>query len=534
MRKPSTMPRKWLCCFFLLLVPLPAQKPIISPGGVVNAASLVPVDQPAHGVAPGSIASIFGQNLASAAASAQGYPLPLKLNGTSVTVDGVAAPLFYVSPTQINFQVPSSAGAPLYGEVYSKVAVVVATPGGTSDPAAVDMYYKGFGIFTLDGSGCGRGAVLDVSSDGTTSLNSPSNSASPGSYLTFFGTGLGPVYNPPPDGAVEPSQPLSPSTVFPPVPGFFAGRAPGMVGVDQVNIVTSAAWQEGCAVPLGMGLSNLVAVSIHSGGGQCVDGPSNSLGQVLLKRSVVLNDSTVPESDTLLASFSASPYQQLASPPVNSSDLLAAQATAVCPPPGYAMLDAGGINLAGPVAFKAQAQPSAVRGNLSYRLQLPPGSVQPGTFVISSPGGKDVGPFQTSLQVPAGIQITSSFPKGTIIYNTGTFLSLKPLTVSWTGGAAGQVVTVKAIDHWAGDGDYVETVFQGPATAGSASSGRSCIETIATNVCTLGLHGAPDAELVVELGPDPTALPAFSAPGLTLGGLAGWAYEYRFPGLSVQ
>lgn len=413
MRKLSTMARKWLGCFFLLSIPLLAQKPVIFPGGVVNAASLVPVSQPAHGVAPGSIASIFGQNLASAAASAQGYPLPLALNGASVTVDGIAAPLFYVSPTQINFQVPSSAGAPLYGEEYSQVAVVVATPGGTSDPAAADVYYKGFGIFTLDGSGCGRGAVLNVNSDGTTSLNSPSNSAAPGSYLTVFGTGLGAVDNPPPDGAAEPSQPLSPSKVFPPSPGFFAGRAPGMVGVDQVNKMTSTAWQEGCAVPLNIGSSNLVPVSIHSGGGQCVDGHSNSLGQVLLKRSVVLNDSTVPESDTLLAAFSASPYQQLGSPPVKSSDLLAAQATAVCPPPGYAMLDAGGISLTGPAAFKAQAQLSAIRGNLSYQLQLPPGSVQPGTFIISSPGGKDVGPFQTSLQVPGGIQITSSFPKGT-------------------------------------------------------------------------------------------------------------------------
>lgn len=118
----------------------------------------------------------------------------------------------------------------------------------------------------------------------------------------------------------------------------------------------------------------------------------------------------------------------------------------------------------------------------------------------------------------------------------GTFQSLKRLTVTWSGGAAGQVVTVKVIDHWAGDGDYVQTVFQGPATAGSASCNVECIgSTFHQNqVCSLGLSDAPDAELVVELGPDPAALPAFTAPGLTLGGLAGWAYEYRFPGLSIR
>jgi hypothetical protein len=315
-----------------------------------------------------------------------------------------------------------------------------------------------------------------------------------------------------------------------------------MAGLDQVNELLPANAPQGCAVPLsydGVGLpltfvGASVPASIHSGGGQCVDEPSNSLGQVLLKRSVVLNDSTVPESDTLLASFSASPYQQLGSPAVQSSDLLAAQATAVCPPPGYSMLDAGEISLAGPAALKAQAQSSAIRGNLSYQLQLPPGSVQPGAFVISSPGGKDVGPFQTSLQVPAGIQITSSFPQGTIIGNLGTLQSLKPLTVTWTGGAAGQVVTVKVIQHRAGDGDYVQTVAQVPATNGSASSNVECLGSILNQVCTLGLYGAPDAELAVELGPDPAALPTFTAPGLTLGGLAGWAYEYRFPGLSVQ
>ena len=61
-------------------IPALAQIPIVSPDGVVNAASLVPADRPAHGLAPGSIASLFGQNLARSAASAQAYPLPLVLS----------------------------------------------------------------------------------------------------------------------------------------------------------------------------------------------------------------------------------------------------------------------------------------------------------------------------------------------------------------------------------------------------------------------------------------------------------------------
>ena len=176
--------------FLLLATPLWAQKPVV--GTVVNAASMTPPDQPAHGVAPGSIATIFGRNLAAGAATAGDYPLPLTLNGTSVTVDGIAAPLIYVSPTQINFQAPSSAGGgPTREEYqYASAEVVVITAAGKSDPATMDVYYKGFAVFTLDSSGCGRGAVLNVNPDGTAPVNSPSNSISPGSYLTIFGTGL--------------------------------------------------------------------------------------------------------------------------------------------------------------------------------------------------------------------------------------------------------------------------------------------------------------------------------------------------------
>lgn len=53
-----------------------AQKPIINPGGVLNAASFVPVPLIGHAVAPGSIASIFGRNLAAATLSASSFPLP--------------------------------------------------------------------------------------------------------------------------------------------------------------------------------------------------------------------------------------------------------------------------------------------------------------------------------------------------------------------------------------------------------------------------------------------------------------------------
>lgn len=100
--------RLLLCLLFLAAAPAAqAQTPAINLQGVVNAAtgrsaSSVPV------AARGSLVSIYGDNLSGTTASANRLPLPTQLPGTGTQVffGGIAAPLFYVSPTQINAQVP--------------------------------------------------------------------------------------------------------------------------------------------------------------------------------------------------------------------------------------------------------------------------------------------------------------------------------------------------------------------------------------------------------------------------------------------
>lgn len=99
------------------ILPLMAygQKPVIFPNGVVNTASYQPANTAQNAgkyPSPGSILSIFGQNLASSTETAATVPLPLQLAGTSVMFGSVAAPLFYVAPGQINFQMPAWAGSP--------------------------------------------------------------------------------------------------------------------------------------------------------------------------------------------------------------------------------------------------------------------------------------------------------------------------------------------------------------------------------------------------------------------------------------
>lgn len=79
--------------------------PTVTSKGIVNGASF------SGAMAPGGIMSIFGGNLAPAAGSALGTPLPTLLAGTWVTINGIAAPLYYVSPTQLNVQIPYEVGA---------------------------------------------------------------------------------------------------------------------------------------------------------------------------------------------------------------------------------------------------------------------------------------------------------------------------------------------------------------------------------------------------------------------------------------
>src|SRR5579862_2501813 len=81
--------------------------PFVADGGIVNAAGQTPLKS----VAPGSIASIYGANLAPSVAAGPGSPLPRTLNGVVVTSGGKTLPLLFVSPEQINVQVPSDAVA---------------------------------------------------------------------------------------------------------------------------------------------------------------------------------------------------------------------------------------------------------------------------------------------------------------------------------------------------------------------------------------------------------------------------------------
>jgi uncharacterized protein (TIGR03437 family) len=320
----------------------------------------------------GSIATIFGTNLAAETAEAGNVPLPTQLKGTSVSVYGIAAPLFYVSPTQINFQWPSSSG--------TTPGIVVTTAAGSSDAyTAVEQGGISYapGIFTQNASGCGAGAVLNVGADGSTSLNSPENSAEPGGFISIYGTGIGYIPSPLPDGVAAPFSRLyeeNPGST--PIFDFlwgagsgssWEGLAPGFVGLDQGNFQIPTTVRDGCAVPLqllGDSMSAPVTISISRGGGKCADPPSQGYGHITWEETVITSEPySVTKSDTLTVSLQASPGRQ-ASAPASYATAYAqgGQLTGnrtyfgpLCAIAGYRSLGAGTVTAQGPGLAPVQA-----------------------------------------------------------------------------------------------------------------------------------------------------------------------------------
>ena len=207
-------------------------RPAISAGGVVNGASFAPSPVP---VSPGSIISIFGVNLAPSTALASAVPLPTELAGASVRINGIPAPLFFVSSGQINAQLPF--------EVPTGAATaIVRHAAGESAPETFNVATAAVGIFQFPATN--RAVVLNQ--DGT--VNAPDNPESRGRIIVVFLTGQGPLSPTVPTGQAAPSSPLSLASLRATAnigraaaDVKFLGLTPGFVGLAQANIEVPAA-----------------------------------------------------------------------------------------------------------------------------------------------------------------------------------------------------------------------------------------------------------------------------------------------------
>ncbi len=196
---------------------------------VVSAASYQPT------ISPGEVISIFGANLAPPrGATAYGitgmYPTTLGdgtvTGDTTITFNGVAAPLVYVSPGQVNAIVPNEVAG------QSAVNVVVTRYSLATAPFTVALTNTSPGIYTATQTGSGQGAILNFNFTQGYTYNGADNPAPQGSVIEFFATGTG-VWNPAvPDGGINllatkfSAQPVSLTIGGQPAAIYYAGSAP--------------------------------------------------------------------------------------------------------------------------------------------------------------------------------------------------------------------------------------------------------------------------------------------------------------------
>lgn len=488
------------------------------------------------------LTSIIGQNLATATLGASGYPLPGQIAGTSVTFNGIAAPLLYVSSTQINAQVPSGI------QSASQASVIVNTPAGTSNPVSVTVGGNSIGIFTEDETGCGQAAAYNVHSDGTVSLSTPENSLDPSSDwgVTIFLTGLG-AFQDRVDGVPYQFAPGDEAGVVAAVTTglmqqtytletAYAGPAPGQVGVDQVNAMlfpdSMNSYPEACKVALYLtdypdSASQFVNISVHKGGGTCADPPADSLGLVTWQKNTVSAPASSSASDNLSIQFLQSVGIQFPELPVIGESALAngppAPQPSFCAASYPAPLDAGTLSVTGPSGTVSLTSQS-IDGVLGYQSTLPAGSIQGGNYsVVSQNGGSGVGPFTSNAQVPPPISIATNLGPGTMVPS-----DLLPL--NWTGGDSRSRVTAEYIVTSGG-----KTTFFAVQTV-SAESNMVLDLTFFNSGGFAGQNGAPPGDVEIIFTQAPSSVPSqpFNAPGLTLGGEQTWQYVFDFKGLTNQ
>ena len=217
---------------FFLSFTLQAQ-PVITTGGTVNAADY------SRDFAPGAIISVFGTNLASTSAGALSVPLPTFLGGASVElVNGTSVqslPLFYVSPGQINTELP-------YGLASGSVQVRVRTSSGVSTTDTITIKPRAPKLFTVDLSGSGSSIVTDP---GFT-VATQGRPVKPGDDIILWMNSLGETNPPVVAGNSAPGGPVSSPAIIndtvtvtiggKPATVTFAGAAPAYSGLYQVNV----------------------------------------------------------------------------------------------------------------------------------------------------------------------------------------------------------------------------------------------------------------------------------------------------------
>ena len=227
-------------------IQLPANVSIAA-GGVVNAAT-----NQAGAVAPGSVVSLYGFGFSQDVIAAPGTSgWPKTLGGITVYVNGFEAPLQFVSPTQLNLQIPWEVGlgngnAP-FTVMLRGASMRGVRPGSPVSGTFTNTVTAPIGVYS-------PGIYAIAHLDGTPVAARPVRA---GDILVIYANGLGPVSNRPASGGISSSTPLSETAQAPsvtiggqPARVLFSGLAPDYVGAYQVNVQAPSGVTPGSAAVL--------------------------------------------------------------------------------------------------------------------------------------------------------------------------------------------------------------------------------------------------------------------------------------------
>lgn len=200
------------------------------------AASLFPLS-----VAPGMFVAIYGAALASQTAQASTNPFPLQLADVQVLLNGLPVPLYFVSAGQIDAVIPDGVSG-----------LVKLTVRNTAGSHTVNVFVESAvpAIFTQNASGTGEASALNAVTNRLVTAADPLHA---GDFVALFATGLGST-------TLRNSLAVADRQPAVTIGGkdcavTFAGRAPGYVGLDQIN----------CMVPAGIAATPSAPVVITSG-----------------------------------------------------------------------------------------------------------------------------------------------------------------------------------------------------------------------------------------------------------------------------
>jgi uncharacterized protein (TIGR03437 family) len=228
--------------------------PYIAPSGIQNSAA----PTQSHAVAPGSAVAIYGVNLAADINLAPEGELAQSLDNVSVRANGQVLPLFFVSPGQINAQLPSN----LPAGYQNLVVHIDGKPDASQSFMAARNAPGLFGTVT-------SGSVFAVATHQDGSAVSASSPARRGEVVTFYGTGLGP-YNPMPvDGLAVPAgakytlaDPVKVMMGDLQIDPVWAGAAAGRVGVAAVQIKIADSLPHGTSVSVKLHINSVESNSV--------------------------------------------------------------------------------------------------------------------------------------------------------------------------------------------------------------------------------------------------------------------------------